>query len=83
MVWIAADRIASAVFERLRPALEEQVGKPLGHPVGIGTYQGLSLRGITVGPIKVQRGALDQSTTSVQRLTIGLNPLASSGFALW
>ena len=77
VVWIAADRIASAVFERLRPALEEQVGKPLGHPVSIGTYQGLSLRGITVGPIKVQRGALDQSTASVQRLTIGLNPLAS------
>lgn len=48
VVWIAADRIASAVFERLRPTLEEQVGKPLGHPVSIGTYQGLSLRGVTV-----------------------------------
>lgn len=77
VVWIAADRIVSAVFDRLRPGLEEQVGKPLGHPVSIGTYQGLSLRGITVGPIKVQRGRRDQSTASVQKLTIGLNPLAS------
>ena len=77
VVWIAADRIVSTVFDRLRPGLEEQVGKPLGHPVSIGTYQGLSLRGITVGPIKVQRGRRDQSTASVQKLTIGLNPLAS------
>ncbi|MBL6798228.1 MAG: DUF748 domain-containing protein, partial [Synechococcus sp. BS307-5m-G39] len=77
VVWIAADRIVSSVFDRLRPGLEEQVGKPLGHPVSIGTYQGLSLRGITVGPIKVQRGRRDQSTASVQKLTIGLNPLAS------
>ena len=29
VVWVAADRIVSAVFERLRPDLEEQVGKPL------------------------------------------------------
>ena len=77
VVWVAADRMVSAVFERLRPDLEEQVGKPLGHPVSIGTYQGLSLRGITVGPIKVQRGRRDQSTASVQQLTIGFNPLAS------
>ncbi|WP_415409961.1 translocation/assembly module TamB domain-containing protein [Synechococcus sp. A10-1-5-9] len=77
VVWVAADRIVSAVFERLRPDLEEQVGKPLGHPVSIGSFQGLSLRGITVGPIKVQRGRRDQSTASVQQLTIGFNPLAS------
>ena len=77
VVWVAADRMVSAVFERLRPDLEEQVGKPLGHPVSIGSYQGLSLRGITVGPIKVQRGRRDQSTASVQQLTIGFNPLAS------
>ena len=77
VVWIAADRIVSTVFDRLRPGLEEQVSKPLGHPVSIGTYQGLSLRGITVGPIKVQRGRRDQSTASVQQLTIGVNPLAS------
>ena len=77
VVWVAADRMVSAVFERLRPDLEEQVGKPLGHPVSIGSFQGLSLRGITVGPIKVQRGRRDQSTASVQQLTIGFNPLAS------
>ena len=77
VVWIAADRVVASVFERLRPDLEDQVGKPLGHPVSIGAYQGLSLRGITVGPIKVQRGRRDQSTASVQQLTVGLNPLAS------
>ncbi|PTU04377.1 DUF490 domain-containing protein, partial [Pseudomonas sp. HMWF031] len=77
VVWIAADRVVASVFERLRPDLEEQVGKPLGHPVSIGAYRGLSLRGITVGPIKVQRGRRDQSTASVQQLTVGLNPLAS------
>ena len=37
VVWIAADRIVSTVFDRLRPGLEEQVGKPLGHPASIGT----------------------------------------------
>ena len=47
VVWVAADRIVSAVFERLRPDLEEQVGKPLGHPVvmysdGSVHYNGMS-----------------------------------------
>lgn len=36
VVWFAADHWASSLFQRLRPDIEAQISKPLGHPVSIG-----------------------------------------------
>ena len=76
-IWIAADRVIGAVVERLRPEIEAQVSKPLGHPVSIGGYRGLGPQGIHVGPIQVGSGRQDQSTAGIQRLIIGIDPLES------
>ena len=77
VVWFAADHWASSLFQRLRPDIEAQISKPLGHPVSIGRYRGLGLQGLALGPVQVRKGPLDQSTAEIQRLTIGLDPFAS------
>ena len=41
VVWFAADHWASSLFHRVRPDIEAQISKPLGHPVSIGRYRGL------------------------------------------
>ena len=77
LCWIGADRIAASVVARMRPSLEQQLSKPLGHPLRIGPYKGLSLSGVSLGPSEVQRGLLDDSTASVEAVSVGLAPLAS------
>ena len=77
VVWFAADHWASSLFHRVRPDIEAQISKPLGHPVSIGRYRGLGLQGLALGPVQVRKGPLDQSTAEIQRLTIGLDPFAS------
>lgn len=77
VVWFAADHWASSLFQRVRPDIEAQISKPLGHPVSIGRYRGLGLQGLALGPVQVRKGPLDQSTAEIQRLTIGLDPFAS------
>ena len=76
-LWFAADRWADSVFQRVRPGIEAQISKPLGHPVSIGRYRGLGPQGIALGPVQVRKGPRDQSTAEIQRITIGLDPLAS------
>ena len=76
-LWIAADRWIASQFERLRPDIEAQISTPLGHPVDVGRYRGLGLQGIALGPVQLRKGPLDQSTAEIQRLSIGLDPLAS------
>ena len=76
-LWIVADRLADALFQRVRPGIEAQISKPLGHPVSIGRYRGLGLHGLGVGPVQVRQGPLDRSTAEINRITIGLDPLAS------
>lgn len=76
-LWFAADRSLSSLFQRLRPGIEAQISKPLGHPVSIGRYRGLGPHGFALGPVQVRKGPDDQSTAEIQRITIGLDPLAS------
>ena len=76
-LWIAADRWVGSQFERLRPDLEAQISTPLGHPVSVGRYRGLGLQGIALGPVQLSKGPLDQSSARIERLSIGLDPLAS------
>ena len=74
---IGLDRIAASAVDQLRPQLERQLAKPLGHPVRIGAYRGLSLSGVSIGPTRVLQGPQDRSTASVAALSVGLDPFAS------
>ncbi len=77
VVWVGADRVVAALLERLRPQLEQQLSKPLGHPLKIGAYQGLRPWGMAIGPTEVLPGSHDDSTASLSGLTISLAPMAS------
>jgi len=76
-VWVALDRITGAVYARLKPTLERQLSKPLGHPLRIGDYRGLRLWGVAIGPSRVLPGPNDQSHAALSALTVQLDPLAS------
>ncbi len=75
--WFALDRLAAALVDQMRPQLERQLSKPLGHPLRIGEYRGLRFWGIALGPITVEPGPSDASTASVQSVGIAFDPLAS------
>ena len=76
-LWFAADRWMASQFLRMQPDIEAQISKPLGHPVSVGSYRGLGLQGFSVGPVQVRPGPLDQSTAEIQRITIGIDVVAS------
>ena len=75
--WFALDRLAASLLDQMRPQLEQQLSKPLGHPLRIGEYRGLRFWGIALGPITVDPGPSDASTASVQSAGIAFDPLAS------
>ena len=77
ITWIALDRFVASAVDQLRPQLERQLSKPLGHPVQIGAYRGLGLSGVSIGPTRVLQGPKDASTASVRMLSVGLDPLTS------
>ncbi len=76
-VWISVDRLIAGAVDRLRPSLERQLASPLGHPIQIGSYRGLGLHGIGIGPISIPPGTNDASTLRLQKLTLGIDPLSS------
>ena len=75
--WVLLDRVAGSLIRAATPGLEQQLSRPLGRPLRIGEYRGLHLRGILLGPTRVEQGPSDASTASIQSLSIGLDPLAS------
>jgi translocation and assembly module TamB len=75
--WVALDRIVATVFTRLKPSLESQFSKPLGHPLEIGPFQGLRPWGLAIGSSRVLPGPKDQSKASITGLTLQLDPLTS------
>ncbi|HGY5539680.1 MAG TPA: translocation/assembly module TamB domain-containing protein [Prochlorococcus sp.] len=77
IVWVGADRLVAALFERLRPELEQKLSEPLGHPLKIGDYRGLRPLGLAIGPTEVLPGPKDNSRASLEGLTVSLAPLAS------
>ena len=76
-IWLTLDRLIATQFQRHRAEIEARLSEPLGHPVSLGRYRGIGLQGIGFGPVEVQAGPDDQSTAVIERLNIGVNPLAS------
>ena len=73
----AADRAVRQAYDRLRPRLEQGLGRSLGHPLRLGPYQGLGWAGVRIGPSRIDRGPHDDSTASIAGLELALDPLAS------
>ncbi len=73
----AIDCWAAAEVDRWRPKLERSLALPVGHPIHIGSYQGLRPWGIAFGPSRISASKLDPSQVSMAGFTVSLDPLAS------
>ena len=71
------DRTAEQVLGSLRGPLERNLSSALGHPITIGSYQGLRLWGVALGETTIAPTSSDRSTIQVQGLSVHLDPLAS------
>jgi len=63
-IWFGADYLVGRLYRHLRPDLERQIGKGLGHPLQLGPYQGLRPWGLAIGPSRVEAGPADNSTAA-------------------
>lgn len=76
-IWFGADYLVGRLYRHLRPDLERQIGKGLGHPLQLGPYQGLRPWGLAIGPSRVEAGPADNSTAAAQGLGVAIAPWAS------
>ncbi|SBO42470.1 translocation/assembly module TamB [Cyanobium sp. NIES-981] len=73
----SADHVARSVYGHVRPQLEQQIGKALGHPLKLGEYRGFGWSGLRIGPTRVLPGAADRSSLQASQLSVSLDPLSS------
>ncbi len=75
VLWI--DRILARAYAGLKPSLEAQIGRVMGHPLRLGPYIGLRPDGLWIGPSQFLAGAKDRSTIQLDGLRVGIDPWAS------
>ena len=81
--WWALDKAGAAVYERLRPWLQNQVGRVMGHPLELGPYAGVRPWGLAAGPSRFRPGADNPSTIDSAAVAVGLDPLRSLVERAW
>ena len=77
IAWQRSDLILGRLYNHWRPWLEGQVGKVMGRPLELGTYQGFGPEGVSIGPSRFLPGLKDASTAGVKGLVVRVDPLAS------
>ncbi|MEB3166241.1 MAG: translocation/assembly module TamB domain-containing protein [Cyanobacteriota bacterium] len=70
-------------YERLRPRIERQVGRVMGHPLRLGPYRGFGPDGLVVGPSRFLAGAGDASTVQVEEVRMAIDPITSWRRRTW
>ena len=73
----ALDRALNRVYGHWKPVLERQVSRVMGHPFGLGPYQGLGWGGLRVGATRLAPGRFDRSSLSATAAAVSLDPVAS------
>lgn len=83
LAWGALDRLAAQAYPRLRPLIERQVGRVMGHPLRLGPYAGLRPWGVAVGPSRFLPGPDNPSTIETSAVAVSLDPLRSLMQRTW
>ena len=81
--WLGADAAGAALYRQLKPWLERQAGRAMGHPLELGPYQGLRPWGLSAGPSRFQPGPDNPSTITVSGVSVGFDPLRSLVQRAW
>ena len=77
LIWSCADLLVARTISRFSPQIEKTLSKSLGHPLEMGSYRGLRLWGVELGPTKLLPTAKDPSLVNISTLTVKFAPLAS------
>lgn len=70
-------RGAAAIYGRLKPDLERQLGTVLGHPLQLGAFQGLGWSGLELGPSRLLPLPGDPSSLRIARIGLSLDPIST------
>ena len=76
-MWWGLDRAGGLLYERLRPRLEQQVGRVMGHPLELGPYTGLRPWGLSAGASRFRPAADNPSSIEAAAVVVGFDPLRS------
>jgi len=83
VAWWGADGAAAALYRQLKPQLERQLGRVMGHPLELGPYSGLRPWGVAAGASRFRPGPDNPSSAEVEAVTVSLDPLASLARQAW
>jgi len=72
-----ADQLAGALYGQMQWRLAYQLSQVMGHPLELGAYRVLRPWGLEVGASRFRPGLDNPSTLAAERISVGLNPLAS------
>ena len=77
LIWTGADLLVGRTISRFSPQIEKILSNSLGRPLKMGSYRGLKLWGVELGPTKLLPGEIDYSSVDISSLTVKFAPLAS------
>ena len=77
LVWVGLDRLGHRAYTALKPRLERQLGRVMGHPLQFGPYAGLRPLGLAAGPSRFRSAADNPSSLTVSEVSVALDPLRS------
>ena len=77
------DRAGGLLYQRLKPWLELQVGRVMGHPLDLGPYTGLRPWGLSAGASRFRPGPDNPSSIQAAAVTVGLDPVRSLLARAW
>ena len=65
LIWSGADLLIDRTISRFSPEIEKKLSNSLGHPLKIGSYKGLRLWGIELGPTRILPSVKDSSSINI------------------
>jgi len=77
LIWSGSDLLLGRTISRFSPQIEKKLSIALGHPLKIGSYNGIRPWGIALGPTKILPGINDSSSVNISTLTVKFAPFAS------
>jgi translocation and assembly module TamB len=74
---LSFDWLARRLYGHVQPTLERQLSAVLGHPLQLGSYQGLGWSGLRLGPTRLLPAPSDPSSVGVTAIEVSVDPLSS------
>ena len=68
LLWLGLDRLGERLYAALKPKLERQVGRVMGHPLEFGPYAGLRPLGLAVGSSRFRPGPDNPSSLTTSEI---------------